>query len=232
MTPIVQFLSYYAIVVATFYYFYFNRGGPVSPGELEVFCEWFKMHEFSGPLDDFQADPCKVFQLNPDNGNEFYMLNFIKEPTEDDVKAAQSMDIDQECKESAAALSKCYTKAFFPYMLKRFSFPVLVLNAPSWETPFGITKSLIDKDITKDWDFDKIAVVRYRSKRDFLEILRDVIINDHANIHKLKTLSVNQTVVYVTEAFVPISTLIAFAACLFIITIIYTILFCICLNIC
>ena len=221
MATVVQFLSYYVIIIAIFYYFYFNRKGPLSKTELEVFCEWFEQQNHN-PDGSIHFQPCKAFGASPDDGNEFYMLNLIKRPTSADLKIAQSLDIDVECKKSIDSLETCYGKRIMPLIFKRFSFPIFIVK-PSWNDPMGISKSLIGKGITENFDFDMIAIVRYRSKRDFLEMTTEIINN--GEIIKYKDLSVNKTAVYVLETFMPISTWIAFTAGLVIIGIFYSMLF-------
>ena len=221
MATVVQFFSYYAIVVAIFYYFYFNRKGPLSETELEIFCEWLKQNSHPDPNSSLQMQVCQALGSSKDDGNEFYMLNLIKRPTSDDLKAAQSLDIEAECKESTESLENCYGKRIMPLIFKRFSFPILIVK-PSWD-PVGISKSLIGKGITENFDFDMIAIVRYRSKRDFLEMVTDIVRD--GQIHKYKQLSVNKTAVYIMDPFMPVSTWIAFTAGLLIVFIFYSCLF-------
>ena len=135
MATVIQFFSYYAIVIAIFYYFYFNRKGPLSEGELEILCEWLKQNDHPKPDSSMQFQACKALGSSPDDGNEFYMLNLIKRPTADDLEAAQSLDIEPECKGSIEALENCYGKRIMPLIFKRFSFPILITK-PSWDIPF------------------------------------------------------------------------------------------------
>ena len=186
---------------------------------MDKFCKYLKDKQpETGPIEY----ACDAFRETVDDGNEFYMLNLIKRPTEDDLIAVQSMDyIDDECKISREALINCYGKRIMPLIFKRFGFPVLIVK-PSWNDPLGISKSLIGKGITENFDFEMIAIVRYRSKRDFIEMVYEVA---HLDIHNYKDLSVNQTAVFVTEVQVPISTYIAFIAWVAIIGIVYSMLF-------
>lgn len=118
--------------------------GPLSEDEVRAALDGqFTLIERA---DDAQAEAFLDFFLN-DDGRPFFMVNLNAVPEQTpEVKAA----------------AREYGTFMLPQLLSRASYPVL-----STDIVLGLTNSLGD-DLTR---IDHVVVVRYRSRRDFLEVV-------------------------------------------------------------
>ena len=92
-----------------------------------------------------------------DDGNEFFMVNLIKYRNKAQYPAGLSYD------DNALAADSRYNRALAPYLLKYGGVPVFI----------GLPQGrFIDKSGDMEWD--RIAIVRYRSRRDLLKMARDI----------------------------------------------------------
>jgi hypothetical protein len=119
--------------------------------------------------------------VQTDDGRPFYMLNILK--YEDIDLNAQNADTDP------TGLDDDYASVVFPLLLKRASHPVLV------SSPMH-TFSLP----TIDEEWDDIFIMRYRSRRDLLEVVTSETFQE-AWVHKLD--SVEKTVVIPSSPILP-----------------------------
>jgi hypothetical protein len=117
-----------------------------------------------------------------DDGGEFYMLNLIKNKKENDPNGADTGG-------DSTGVDKRYTSVVFPLLFQRGCHPVLVSKPLS-------TFSLP----TIDEEWDAIFVIRYRSRRDLLEIVTTEAFQN-AWGHKLAT--VEKTVVIPSSPILP-----------------------------
>ncbi|MBK9623364.1 MAG: hypothetical protein IPO38_02045 [Rhodocyclaceae bacterium] len=92
-----------------------------------------------------------------DDGNEFFMVNLIKYRQ----KALYPPGSDYD--DSALAADSRYNRALVPYLLKFGGVPVFV------GSPQG---RFIDKSGDMEWD--RVAVVRYRSRRDLFKMAHEI----------------------------------------------------------
>lgn len=93
-----------------------------------------------------------------DDGNEFFMVNLIKYRTKAQYPPGSNYD------DSALAADARYNRALMPYLLKHGGVPVFV------GSPQG---RFIDKSGDIAWD--RVAVVRYRSRRDLFNMAEDIV---------------------------------------------------------
>ena len=92
-----------------------------------------------------------------DDGNEFFMVNLIKYRQKALYPPGSNYD------DNALAADARYNRALVPYLLKYGGVPVFV------GSPQG---RFIDKSGDMEWD--RVAVVRYRSRRDLFKMAHDI----------------------------------------------------------
>ena len=161
-----------------FAYWYTNTSGPLKSEEIRSFTQ--KAIEAG-----FQSDwiePIRAF-MSSDTGRQFFMVNVI-DLNEDppDVEGADPG-------ETATQLLDRYMEYMYPAMLRRASHPVFLATAvnPSLD--------LIGIEGAEDWNL--VVVMRYRSRRDLLEIATNP---EFLNRHDFKIAALTKTIAYPTES--------------------------------
>ena len=101
-----------------------------------------------------------------DDGREFYMVNLIRHRERAAYPAGAGYD------EDVAAAERRYATAVLPALLKRGSIPILVAE------PVG---TFLQPAGGQTWD--QVAIVRYRSRRDMLEVALELA-HKGAGAHK------------------------------------------------
>eukprot|EP00483_Globobulimina_turgida_P005068 UN05078 len=163
---------------------------------------------------------CEVLLSKKDTGNEFYALNFIKRRTSNKGLYPPEFDAAAGCSKSAKHAEDCYTQRILPLLFKRFSFPILIVNPT--KIPFLISKS-IDITFENNFEFDFVAIVRYRSRRDFVSFREEV---KRKNLGPYKTASVEKTIVYIADVDeIALITIILFTFWCSIIAVLYSVVF-------
>jgi hypothetical protein len=105
-----------------------------------------------------------------DDGNEYYMVNLIKYRE----KALYPPALQALYGDDARAADALYSKKIIPLVLKNGGFPVLMTEYEGrFLHPEGAT----------DWDV--VAMVRYRSRRDMMTMMQDIANStDDLAVHK------------------------------------------------
>lgn len=143
-----------SLLYGVFLYWYVGSGAPVSENELQsAITKLSNSHHFK--VEEFRL----LKEL--DDGREFYMVNLIK--WNDVAKYPEGSPFASEKDPHAANMR--YAKFVIPELLKRGSLPVFQSKS--------IGKSLIRGVDDKIWD--TVAVVRYRSFRDFLSLCEEIV---------------------------------------------------------
>ena len=109
-----------------------------------------------------------------DDGNEFYMLNLIRFRPKAIYPAGYHYD------EDALAADARYSRAIIPYLLRHGGVPVF-LGAPEGR--------FLDEAGDPEWQ--RIAIVRYRSRRDLLEMVADLA-GQNVAVHKWASIEKTQ----------------------------------------
>lgn len=109
-----------------------------------------------------------------DDGNEFYMVNLMRHRQ----KALYPDGYDYD--EDVQAAERRYAQGILPKLLKRASMPVF-LGKP--------TGRFLQPEGADVWD--QVGVVRYRSRRDFLEMVAELSLQD-IGVHKWASLEKTQ----------------------------------------
>ena len=170
LVPLVLYLA--------FVYWYTNTSGPLKPEEIRSFTQ--KATEAG-----FQSDwiePIHAF-MSSDTGRQFFMVNAI-DLNEDppDVEGADPG-------ETATQLLNRYMEYMYPAMLRRASHPVFLASA------VNTSLDLVGIEGAEDWNL--VVVMRYRSRRDLLEIATNPEFLDR---HDFKIAALTKTIAYPTES--------------------------------
>ncbi len=142
--------------------------GPLTRAELAGYMARLSDEDLTGI-----EDPRSFFQS--DDGREFYMFNMLE------FRGGEE-------RTSALAADKAYGEAILPLLLARGSYPVMVTDR--------IATFLNQTDDAAIGQFDRIALVRYRSRRDLLDMITS---DDFNNIVHHKWASLERTIVAPTQ---------------------------------
>ena len=149
------------LIYGAFLFWYGGRGEPMTAEEVSR-----RLDEISattgGKSQAVDQAPGEILaelkQLaSSDDGNEFFMVNLIKYRTKALYPPGSNYD------DSALAADARYNRALVPYLLKYGGLPVFVGSSQG---------RFIDKSGDMEWD--RVAVVRYRSRRDLLKMALDI----------------------------------------------------------
>ncbi len=153
-----------AALYVAFLLWYGGRGKPMSRDEVERLLAPLR----AGARDDSgRSHLAEVERLVArDDGREFVMHNVIR------YRKKALYPPGYEYGESAPAADRRYGKAIVPYLLRYGSLPVFIARrSGDFVEPTGIDR----------WDV--VAMVRYRSLRDFLRFA-NAITQDRITVHK------------------------------------------------
>ena len=166
------------VLYLAFVYWYTNTGGPLKLEEIRTFTQKAIEAGFQSDL----IEPIHAF-MSSDTGRQFFMVNAI-DLNEDppDVEGADPG-------ETASQLLNRYMEYMYPAMLRRASHPVFLASA------VNTSLDLIGIEGAEDWDL--VVVMRYRSRRDLLEIATNP---EFLNRHDFKIAALTKTIAYPTES--------------------------------
>jgi hypothetical protein len=162
----------------SFLYWYGGSGEPLTAAEREDILSYVKEKELGDDICNFIADV-----TSKDDGNEVLFVNLIK------FRESAYYDGDDEGSDSDGDVSKArvkYMKIMAVEFLSHASHPIFASSVFSF---LRIGEVLPE-------EYDEIAIVRYRSIRDFVDILRRV--ND-AGGFKHKYASVLRSAVHIAR---------------------------------
>ena len=173
-----------ALVYFSFAYWYTDFEGPLSEAEIATAVARLQQGSLS-------ADRVAVFEhfMRTDTGRQFVMFNALDLADKPrGLVDGQPMENTAASGESAAQLMARYMEHMYPQMLMRASHPVF----------FGqVVSSALDIYGIENVDvWDQGALVRYRSRRDFMEI---VLHPDMGNRHQYKLAALDKTVAFPVE---------------------------------
>ena len=159
-----MFFLVFAVIYLFFLFWYGGRTKPVTRTEVE---------EFLGRLrgEGLERDDPGLFLalqrlLESDDGREFLMLNLIR------YRDKAAYPPGTNFGDSAVAADQRYARAFFPWLLRYGNVPVFISRrSGSFIEPAGAEK----------WQV--VAMIRYRSRRDFIRSV-NAVIGKNVMIHK------------------------------------------------
>ncbi len=170
-----------AILYGLFWLWYGGRGTPLSQDEVDAMMNRIEQNRRGRG----EADPELLAAFRrvgeADDGDEFYMVNLMRHRQKALYPEGYDYDDDVE------AAERRYAKGILPRLLKRASMPVFL------GTPTGL---FLQPDGSEVWD--QVGIVRYRSRRDFLEMVAelsqlDVGVHKWASIEKTQVFPVAPT---------------------------------------
>jgi hypothetical protein len=166
------------VVYAAFAGWYFNWKGPLTPEEIATFYE--KAASASRPSN---TDPDVLRQfMESDDGKEFVMLNLVRFP-EGEVAHPETGEVT-----TGPELIAGYFGPFSKALFKRGGHPALMArkrggHIDSWNA-------------AEDQGFQLVGAMRYRSRRDLVELIDDP---QFADGHKFKLAAIDGTTSFPTQ---------------------------------
>lgn len=147
------------IVYAAFLIWYGGRTRPLSENEIRDFLSLVTSRHID--RDDPELFESLKTLLARDDGREFVMLNLIR------YRDKAAYPPGSPFGDSAIEADKRYARAFFPYLIRYGNVPVFI----SWRSG-----SFIEPRQAEPWQV--VAMIRYRSRRDFIRSVSAVVGKD------------------------------------------------------
>ena len=176
-------------VYIVFFFWYTDIEGALSQEEIQGFLNKHEQNiidnRLSTNLEELQLrmDFLRRF-MEEDSGRQFIMVNNIEmDPDPGDVPGANSG-------ESADELLSRYMEHMWPNLFKRASHPIFGGNA-IWQS-----MDLVGIEGAETWD--QMALMRYKSRRAFMEIITHPNMMDR---HDFKVAAMQKTIAYPVEPF-------------------------------
>lgn len=155
-----------AVIYAVFVLWYGGNGKPMTPQEKDELFARITESAKTGGAADPHAREALLRLAATDDGKEFFMINLIR------FRAKAAYPAGYDYGDDALEADARYNEAVVPALIKHGSIPVF-LGTP--EGPF-LTEA-------GDTEWQRVAIVRYRSRRDLLEMCVDLAGNNSA-VHK------------------------------------------------
>lgn len=176
------------ILYLAFTWWYTNTDGPLTEAEIEQFSEGLTKAGFEPE----RVKRLRTFMSN-DTGRQFIMLN--------NVDLNENPPVVEGAPEDASAqdLMGLYMEYMWPALLKRACHPIYA-GRPIFDSMdvVGIENS----EGFNPWEWDQGALMRYRSRRDLLEIVTNPAFQGR---HDFKTAALTKTIAYPLENLIYLS---------------------------
>lgn len=176
MTPALIWFTACAIY-GIFSLWYNNFRSPLDDSEVDTCLR----HLSADRNADFDADRLEVIErfLRADDGREFYMLNLVR------FHPGDVIDPVSGASKPAPRVLEGYTRPFMTALLKRAGHPVFGGRAVGeYVEHWGVEPD-------PGWSFG--AVMRYRSRRDMIELVLDPMF---ADVHVFKEAAMSNTAAF------------------------------------
>jgi hypothetical protein len=155
-----------------FIYWYGGKGRPLQDAEIQDF--YLRIHRLPLTTEDHAILAQLRPMLEQDDGREFIMQNLVRYRKRAQYPEGYTYD------ENPIAADHRYGKLVIPYMLKRASHPIFISKRSG---------NFVEPGSSEHWHM--VAMVRYRSRRDFMRFALDISGKDIA-IHKWAAIEVTQ----------------------------------------
>jgi len=152
------------VIYALFLVWYGGRARPLVEEEVKDFLALMTSRGID--RDDPELFESLKRLLSRDDGREFVMVNLIK------YREKAAYPPGSPYGDSAIEADKRYARAFFPYLLRYGNVPVFISRRSG---------SFIEPKDAEPWQV--VAMIRYRSRRDFIRSVRAVVGKD-VMVHK------------------------------------------------
>jgi len=173
---VLPFLLYFI-----FTFWYTNTEGPLSEDEIDVFVAQVQLNGLS----DEQASRLREFMV-ADTGRQFLMLNNLD--MADNPATMKGAALAESAGESADDLMNRYMEHMYPELFKRACHPIYLGEA--------VFTALDIVGIEGGESWDRAALFRYRSRRDFMEIVSNPALPGK---HEFKIAALDKTIAYPLE---------------------------------
>lgn len=182
MTPARTILFITTLLYTLFFFWYGGSSTPLTAEEADAIIfeiEHNAKTRSGGHYDPALIDSFRVLTRN-DDGREYYMLNLMR--LREKALYPEGYDYDDD----PQAAADRYAAAVIPALLKRGSLPILMGNYAG---------AFIPAHPADDWD--QIGIVRYRSRRDMLDMALELSASGGGGEHKWASLE--KTIVFPIE---------------------------------
>jgi hypothetical protein len=164
-----------ALFYVVYLFWYGGQGSPMSAAEVETRLEQVRRNaEAAGALSTPDLMPALREVAKNDDGREFVMVNLIRYRTKAAYPAGMDFGDDPHAADAR------YNRVVVPLLLKRACIPIFLGRSAG---------KFLAPDCADMWDC--VALVRYRSRRDFLNLCVDLA-KDRADIHKWAAIEATQ----------------------------------------
>jgi hypothetical protein len=178
MTPRVALWSISILIYAAFVAWYTDFGGPLAPGEIDEFLE--KMEARGGSTPQMLENIGNF--MREDTGRQFLMVNIV------DYNENPPPVDGAEPGASARQLMDRYMAYMFPALLRRACHPA-VMGPASFSA-----MDVVGIENARVWDMG--ALMRYRSRRSFMEIVANA---EQKDSHRFKVAALDKTIAFPIE---------------------------------
>lgn len=169
----------FAALYIAFLAWYGGHGTPLTPAERDAIFARIDAQAAKEPLRNGKLREELQRIVEHDDGNEFFMLNLIRYREKAAYPAGYAYGDDSHEADTR------YNKAIAPYLIRHAAHPIFLGDAAG---------RFIDEAGDTEWQ--RVAIVRYRSRRDMLEMVaelagRDVAVHKWASIEKTQVFPTN-----------------------------------------
>ena len=161
-----------------FFIWYTNLSGPLNDKEIKFF---MKVISERAVNDEQRMERLRKF-MEEDDGKDFFMVNFLDYNDTPETMPATGKGA------SSSNLMNYYMEYMYPEMFKRASHPVFFSDV------FFPAMDIVSAEGMEDWD--NVALVRYRSRKDMLQIGLNPIFDER---HPYKIEALDKTIAIPVE---------------------------------
>tara|TARA_Y100001949_G_C15989382_1_gene332096 strand:+ start:366 stop:977 length:612 start_codon:yes stop_codon:yes gene_type:complete len=169
---------FFILFYVFFFIWYTNLSGPLNDKEIKFF---MKVISERAVNDEQRIERLRKF-MEEDDGKDFFMVNFLDYNDTPETMPATGKGA------SSSNLMNYYMEYMYPEMFKRASHPVFFSDV------FFPAMDIVSAEGMEDWD--NVALVRYRSRKDMLQIGLNPIFDER---HPYKTEALDKTIAIPVE---------------------------------
>ena len=169
---------FFILFYVFFFIWYTNLSGPLNDKEIKFF---MKVISERAVNDEQRIERLRKF-MEEDDGKDFFMVNFLDYNDTPETMPATGKGA------SSSNLMNYYMEYMYPEMFKRASHPVFFSDV------FFPAMDIVSAEGMEDWD--NVALVRYRSRKDMLQIGLNPIFDER---HPYKIEALDKTIAIPVE---------------------------------
>ena len=169
---------FFILFYVFFFIWYTNLSGPLNDKEIKFF---MKVISERAVNDEQRIERLRKF-MEEDDGKDFFMVNFLDYNDTPETMPATGKGA------SSSNLMNYYMEYMYPEMFKRASHPVFFAKV------FFPAMDIVSAEGMEDWD--NVALVRYRSRKDMLQIGLNPIFDER---HPYKIEALDKTIAIPVE---------------------------------